>query len=36
MKERYIKLFEQWQWLNREDSESNERDYRTTIDQLLT
>jgi hypothetical protein len=36
MKERYIKLFEQWQWLNREDSDSNERDYRTTIDQLLT
>ena len=34
---KYIKLFEQWQWLNREDGEdSDERDFRTTVDSLLT
>lgn len=33
---KHIKLFEHWQWLNREEEGSTERDYQTTVDSLLT
>lgn len=34
MKNKYIKLFETWQWLNR-DADKATREYQCTIDDLL-
>jgi len=32
---KYIKLWETWQWLNREEDSDEERDYRATVGELL-